>query len=415
DKLDDLLENRAVARLYWAMSRMDSEARDQLQRSPGLQKLLPVAGVLDFFGSYISVRSGKVLVPGGAQAESAWKELVGAGPEAPEHFITRLLARDKGWLAAYFDALSRVDDKRQSYFAERTRLRRFYEALRGKDIAESPARPVFRPDAGLLLLVSRLQLGDDGQPCIPGNLDVWKQIFRHGTGFSIPKEWASRAGGWKEADQLVEGLFGVSRIETEDAPLQAYLAINEVDRGRSAEQRLTPQSVRQLAEKYPLLGHQYPLFSEFHDLNNASISRFLSVAENIDRIRDVMLRGNALGIVQAEIGLWQILARQGQIPRARLNDSWQQILAPFSAIRSSAQLYDAARAAFADLERAASGKAGHSQDEIIALLAAPAQDTAEGRQMQQELAHRIHSVLQDQRLVSLDTLFGLGDGLAQLA
>src|SRR5205823_574583 len=176
------------------------------------------------------------------------------GPDAPEHFIMRLLARDKGWLAAYFDALSRIDEKQQSYFVERTRLRRFYEALRGKDIADSPAKPVFRPDAGLLLLVSRLQLGTDGQPRIPGNLDVWKQIFRHGAGFSVPKEWAGRSGGWEAPEQLVEGLFGVSRVETEDALLRAYLAINEVDRGRSPEQRLTPQMVRQLAERYTFLG-----------------------------------------------------------------------------------------------------------------------------------------------------------------
>ena len=57
DEVQGLLEDRAVARLYWAMSRMDSETRDLLRRSPGLQKLIPVAGVLDFFGSYISVRS----------------------------------------------------------------------------------------------------------------------------------------------------------------------------------------------------------------------------------------------------------------------------------------------------------------------------------------------------------------------
>src|SRR5205823_4994388 len=175
-----------------------------------------------------------------------------------------------------------------------------------------------------------------------------------------------------------------------------------------------PQMVRQLADRFPSLGDQYPLFAEFHDLNNASIAKFLGVAEKVDRIRDVMLRGNALGIVQAEIGLWQILARQGQIPRERLNASWQEMLTPFSSVRSSVELYDAARASFANLERTATGKAGHSQDEVIALLAAPAQDTPEGQQVQQELAHRMRSVLQDQRLVSLDTLFGLGDGLTQL-
>ena len=44
------------------------------------------------------------------------------------------------------------------------------------------------------------------------------------------------------------------------------------------------------------------------------------------------------------MGLWQILARQGQIPPRDLNDSWQKVIAPFAAgISSSAQLFDSAR------------------------------------------------------------------------
>ena len=49
-------------------------------RSPGLWNLLPYAGVLDFYGTQICIRSRKVLVPGGTAAEPAWKDLVGASP-----------------------------------------------------------------------------------------------------------------------------------------------------------------------------------------------------------------------------------------------------------------------------------------------------------------------------------------------
>jgi len=52
---------------------------------------------------------------------------------------------------------------------------------------------------------------------------------------------------------------------------------------------------------------------------------------------------------------------------------------------------------------------------MIALLAGPEQTDAEGRQARQEVANKMRAVLDSQRLVSLDTLLALGDGLTQLA
>ena len=54
------------------------------------------------------------------------------------------------------------------------------------------------------------------------------------------------------------------------------------------------------------------------------------MAEGLNRIPDRLVRADALGMLQANIGLWQILARQGQIPDASLNDSWQKIINPFA-------------------------------------------------------------------------------------
>ena len=103
DVITALLDDPLLARLYWAMARMDTETALAFRQFAGIQKLLPFAPVLDFYGSHISIRNGRVIVPGGAPAESAWKDLAGSSPESPKDFIARLLAKDDGWLAAYFD------------------------------------------------------------------------------------------------------------------------------------------------------------------------------------------------------------------------------------------------------------------------------------------------------------------------
>ena len=110
-----------------------------------------------------------------------------------------------------------------------------------------------------------------------------------------------------------------------------------------------------------------------------------------------------------------MLARQGQIPSAQMDSSWQAVIAPYAAVTSETQLFDAARSSLTASVQAATGKPGISQDELIDLLAGPPQQAAEGRQVHDTVATRMHTVLNDQRLVSLDTLFSLNDGLAEMA
>jgi hypothetical protein len=416
DVLDAILDDPMLARLYWAVSRMDIETSASLRQSVGISSLLPFASVLDFYSSHISIRNGRMVVPGGPAAESAWKELAGASPDSPKEFVARLLAKDDGWLAAYFDTLSRLTPAQQVYFTDAHRLPRFYDALRGKDIAPGPARPVFRPDPDLLILVTRLQLDPTGQATVPGNLAVWEQILRQKTDSKLVRQWAKRANHWKDSDQLVEALFAFSRQSSDDGPLRIYLMLSAIDSARPAGQRLSPETVRLLAQKFSRYGNQYLIFSEFEGLNDESIARFLGTADVIDRISNVTLRANALGIFQSNVGLWEILARQEQIPAANLNGSWQAVLSPFAAgAASSAQLFDSARTSVRELWRAAAGRPNLSEDEVIALLAGPNQSQPDGQKVRQELGDRMHSVLQGQRLVSLDTLLALGEGLNEMA
>ncbi len=106
-----------------------------------------------------------------------------------------------------------------------------------------------------------------------------------------------------------------------------------------------------LAAKFAQFSNWYLVFSEFPDLSDQSAVSFVNVAESIDKISNETLRANALGAFQANIGLWEILARQGQIPTADLNPSWQKMIDPFAKVSSSTQLFDSARNSLGELIR----------------------------------------------------------------
>ena len=409
------LRHPLLARLYWAVSRTDAETATALVESVGLRKLLPVAADLDFYGSHISIRSGRVEVPGGAEAEPAWKELVGASPQSPAEFVPKLLAKDNGWLAAYFDSLARVNQTQQAHFVTGQRLRQFYVAFRGSDSSSDAARPAFRLAPGLLLLMTRVQWDAEDQPLVPGGLDLWKEIVNQKTEYKVIRDQGKRANRWTRPDQLLEAMFAFSRLESDVSPLQMYLLFTQLDSRRTPNHRLQPATLRLLARRFDQYSDQYLIFSEFPALDDASITSFVNTADGLDRISSHTLRGNAMGTFQASVGLWQILARQRQIPATRLNEAWQGVVKPFGRVVTSAQLFDAGRNALTALVESAAGKAHVSQDEIIELLAGPRQTDPEGRRIHDELAKGIRSVLDGQRLVSLDTLLALGNGLNEAA
>jgi hypothetical protein len=413
--IDVLIHDPAVARLYWALSKIDAETRQSLQQSPGLRKLLPYAAVIDFYGNQICIRSGHVILPGGPNAERGWKDLVGASPDSPGDFVTHLLAKDSGWLAVYFDALSRTNQAQQEHLTQSPRLVHLYSAFRSPDFETNPTRSVFRKAPDLLILFTRGDWDPDGKPHVPGNLDVWKEIFNQKTDSRIVRDWARRSRDWNQPEQLLEAMVSLSRIETDSGPLQIYLMLSELDSARSPQNRLSDGTVRLLASKFSQFSNWYPVFAEFPELNDTSITRFVQVADAIDGISNQSLRGNALGSFQANIGLWQIMARQGEIPTAAMNTSWQGTVEPFAKVSSSTQLFDAARGSLGQILLASTGSANRSEDEVVDLLAGPPQQSADGQRMRREMAARIRSVMEDQRLVSLDTLFALSDGLDAMA
>lgn len=414
DVLDVLLHDVSVDRLYWALSKNDEETRLELKRSPGLRSLLPLGPALDFYGGQICIRSGHVLVPGGPAAEHNWESLVGASPASPASFVNHLLSKDQGWLAAYFDALSRVSREQQIPLTEQSRLKRVYDVYRRAGSGTSATKATFPKNAQLLILFSRLQW-QQGELYVPGNLGIWNGILTQNTSPELVRGWVKHATSWDTPDQLLLSLVGCSGFESDNGPMQVYLTLSAIDHERAPGPRLSDDTVRLLAGNFVQFHSWYLIFSEFPELTDASITQFVKTAQAINAIGSLGLRANAMGAFQANIGLWEIMARQQQIPGDKINQSWLGVVQPFATFSSSVQLFDASRNSLKSLVVTVKGDPDLSEDQIIDMLAGPPQTTAVGRRVHEELAQRMHLVLEDQRLVSLDTLYGLYDGLDQMA
>jgi hypothetical protein len=411
--IDRLANNVELARLYWALSRVDEQTRDVLRKSLGIKRMLPVAPALDFYGSTLAVRDGRVAVPGGLPAESAWAQLVGAKPNHPAAFLNHLLEKDHGSVAEYYDAIARAPGPQLAYLTDGDRLRRFYEAFHGQDRSDDAVHSSFRPGARLLLLVTRFPLDSSGEPLVPGGLDVWREAGRRSPS-KIGREWANTAGRWTTPEQLLQRLFALSRSPSEEGPLDMYLSLTEIDRQRAPRQRMSASTVKLLMSHFAELHDQYEVFTEFAQLDDTSMAQFVAMTQKIDSIRDPLLRADMMGIFEANLGLWQIFARQGQIGAADLNDSWRRTIAPFGQVQNSAELFSAGRASLAVLSKVVGGTTDITQERIIDLLGGPAQSSSDGQQVHDRLADEIAQVMSDQRLVSLDTLFHLADDFSEM-
>lgn len=412
EAIDAFLNDPALCRLYLGLVKLDPATAEEVRKAMPVQRVRAFAHVFDFFGGMFRLRDGKVIVPGGARSVSTWSDLAGASPNDGVQFVEKLVTKDDGWLASYFDALSRIQGPTVDYLAEPERLKRFYAALRGKVTSPGPARPVFRASTDLMLLTTRLRVMPDGRPHVPGGLDVWKQLFiKHPHG-KYDGKITKAAAGWKDADDLVEALFALSRKSVENEPLKIFLALSDIDRRRAKP--LESATADQLARQYRALGSQYALFSEAPSLSDAAILKYIAMAGRVSDIRDNVLRADTAGIVQSLASLWQIFCRHGLIPDAQADGAFLAVLAPFDDARDDRSLFDAGRTGvFTLLKAAGAGPDANAQDKLIDLLAGTASTTDE------ESLNRMRSsmlrVFEAQRLVSLKVIFDLADHLESLS
>jgi hypothetical protein len=403
--IESFIGDPATCRLYLGFSKLDSETADALRKSDTYVHLKTYSHVLDFFGGMFEVRDGKAVIPGGQRSAALWTELVGAPPEHGGDFFNKLIEKDDGWLCSLYDSLARISGPVQTYLTDPVRMKRFYTAVRGRITSPGPARPVFRANTDMMLFTTRLQVSAAGKPHIPGNLEVWKALFISNPQGRYDGKLTRLATTWKDADDVLEALFALSRKSVENEPLKIFMTVSDLDHNRATP--LSAPTVERLAHDYRRYGSQYPIFAESRSISDQSINQFLDAAEALQRIRDPLFRADAAGSLQALVGLWQIFARQKTISEDRADAAFSSIATSFAQVKTSRELFDASRSGVKTLF-GGSIPTDPQQHMLDLLAGAGTSEDAETRGAVEEEYIRI---LDAQRMLSLDTLLQLADQL----
>jgi hypothetical protein len=403
--IDAFLSDPSLCRLYLGLSRLDRPTADALRKQASAAKLKIYAHVLDFFGSMFQVKNGVAVVPG---SPKVWASLVGVSPNNSGAFYEKILTIDDGWLASYYDALARLDGPTAVYLTQPERMKRFYEALRGRITTPGPARPVFRSSTDLLLLTTSLRIEANGHPHIPGDIDVWRTLFMKHPHGKYDGKLTRSAANWRDNDDVLEALFALCRKSVENEPLKMFLALNDVDRSRAKP--MSAQLASRLISMYRVYGAQYALFADSPGLSEGAINHYLDLFVSTSNIRDTLLRADTVGTLQALTGLWQILCRENSIPPSGQDASFAKLIESFSKVKSEAELFDAGRSGVDTLITAAGVQdLTGRQDALQDLLVGKVQNNPDRRSPDISPAEQFLRVFDAQRLIPIDDLFKVAD------
>ena len=196
----------------------------------------------------------------------------------------------------------------------------------------------------------------------------------------------------------------------DNEPLKVFMALSDMDRYRAKP--LERETAARLAGSHPEMGAQYSLFCETPDVSDATIVAFLDAATELDRIRDTQLRQNAVATMQALAGLWQILARQGELTPGRADKALAAIVKPFVDVKSEREAFEAGRSGVQALLDASQPDATHTaanarQERMLALRAGDA--AANAGDTHAQLVQEMQKILDAQRIVPLDVLLQVAD------
>jgi hypothetical protein len=197
-----ILSDSRASLLYHGLAALDDETLGWL--GPDRDTLLHLrqhATIFAAFGRSVHVRAGRILVPGGADAEPLWKSVVGADPGKPAAFVQHLIDGN-GRLAFLYDTIAHLDEPRQR-FALGLQLRapsredRLQVLLDAFNTAapdwRADERPFARPPIDGAMLLSTVAVTSSGEMAPPLARRVWERVFRGDELTDLPFSGGSQA------------------------------------------------------------------------------------------------------------------------------------------------------------------------------------------------------------------------------
>jgi hypothetical protein len=185
--LGAILSDRRMALLYHGLAALDDETLGWIGAERGLlADLLEHPGTFAATAPSLKIRGGRVVVPGGREAEASWSRVVGASPLEPGAFVRRLFGRSDGRLAHFYDTIAQLDEPRQRFVLAlnepaTTRVDRVRAAAKAfeRSLPEEQleGRPFARQPVDGAITLAVLQVGSDGTLAGPVSRRLWESVF----------------------------------------------------------------------------------------------------------------------------------------------------------------------------------------------------------------------------------------------
>jgi hypothetical protein len=187
--VEAILARRDASLVYRGLFQMDDESLRFLGRHPDLLRWTREkrADVFSIFARSLRVQGGRVIVPGGVEAERPWADLLDESPANAESFLRKLLTGDEGRTMFLWDTLGRLEPAARRFALGEPDgdPRTASETLRGlaSSFARGPAwwRPeggaFVRPPVDPATVLGEVELGADGRPAPPASRAFWEAAF----------------------------------------------------------------------------------------------------------------------------------------------------------------------------------------------------------------------------------------------
>ena len=312
-----ILSERASALLYHGLAGMDDDTLAWLgPERDTLRALTRHPGAFGAFAPSVRVQAGKVVVPGGEEAEPVWAALVRADPTKPAAFVRRLFDDQTGNLAWFYDALSQLDGPHLQFAfggsvpaASRVdRARALLDAFEHGGTDWRPEdQPFARRPVDPALTLALVALNPDGTLVGPTSRAFWERAFE-----TNPTPSAARELGSNGDTSSIDAVWVISRIHHVPVDmgrrrLEALLFAQRMFPGPQDGNSTTLVAVR-AHMAFPAL----MMTLERAGVRSApTMAAAVGRAEALNGIGDDQRRRNAILQFQAMLGILERMARSG--------------------------------------------------------------------------------------------------------
>ena len=220
-----ILSDPRAAHLCYGLAGVDDETLRYFVDHPSLITRLYEhdAAVFAAFGSSLTIRANRIVLPGGPAAARLWEAAVGEATDPPEAFIRALFGQKDGRLAYLYDTIADLDEPRAAFAlglwikdpAERAKRFKALAALSVTAIPQwQPAKlPFTRPLHDMGSMLSRVQAEPNGSPSFPAARSWWAWAFESG---DLPSAAGHIAATVIDEDVPVDATWLAQTITTAD-------------------------------------------------------------------------------------------------------------------------------------------------------------------------------------------------------